>query len=253
MKNDELEIDKIYDKTAKKYRDERSSKGTIHNTYIANPAIRTMLQDVRDKRLLDIGCGYGEDLKYFYNLGAEVIGIELNGELINLAKQDPELKDVEIFQGSIYSLNFKKSFDICLANLVLDQVKDLDQALREVNKVLKNGGIFVFSVAHPLNCATNNYQEQLSDYFTTRKGYFHPTSMTCSIPYYYRNFEDYSKTFFNAGFFIKKIVEPKPLPEAKTIFLEKFERFSKLPDILIFELIKYKSFNNGSDNLHPGD
>ncbi len=238
MKDDEVEINEIYNKTAKKYWDTRNSKGTIHNSFIANPEIRNILSDVRGKRLLDIGCGFGDDLKYFDKCGAEVIGIELNEGLIKIAKQDPKLKNIEILQGSIYALDFKESFDICLANLVLDQVKDIDKALAEVNKVLRKGGVFIFSVAHPLNCATNNYSKQLLDYFTKKKGFFSPKSMVCKIPYYFRNFNDYSEAILKSGFLIKRILEPKPLEESKTIFKEDYDKFSKLPDILIIELIK---------------
>ncbi len=139
MREDEVEINQVYDLTASKYYEARNSTGTIHNTFIANPAIRNLITDVRGKRMLDIGCGFGEDIKHFSKRGAKVTGLELNRGLIKIMKDDPKLEGIEIVEGSIYSLDFKEPFDICLANLVLDQVRYLDNALKEVNKVLKKG------------------------------------------------------------------------------------------------------------------
>jgi len=96
MKNDENEINKIYKKMAHTYYESRKS-GTIHNTYIANPAIRKLVGNIKGLKLLDIGCGFGEDLKYFQKRGAIVSGIELNLELISIMKNDPELKCVPFF------------------------------------------------------------------------------------------------------------------------------------------------------------
>jgi len=123
--------------------------------------------------------------------------------------------------------------------MVLDQVKDLDKAFKEVYRVLKKGRKFIFSIAHPLNSATSNFYESLTDYFTKRKGYFKPSAMKEKIPYYFRNFEDYSQAIHQAGFLIKRILEPKPIPEAKKyVPIDRYEKFSKLPDILVMELIK---------------
>jgi len=239
MRKDESEINKVYDSSADKYYEKRY-EGTIHNTFIANPAIRTLLKNVKGKRLLDIGCGFGEDLKYFSNKGAKVVGVELNKKLIKIAKQDPELEKVVILQGSIYHLNLKEKFDICLANLVLDQVQNLREAFSNVNRALKKNGEFIFSVAHPLNCATRNYSKELSDYFTPRKSFFYPKSIG-KVPFYYRNFDEYSKIIDDSGFLIKRILEPKPLKEAKKFFNRDYNLFNKLPDILIMSLVKHKS------------
>lgn len=238
MQDDEREIDAVYGLTAKKYHAVRSAQGTIHSDHIANPAIYGLLQDVAGKRLLDIGCGFGQDLKHFLALGAEVVGVELNSELVDLAKQNPALADVTILQGSIYDLDFATPFDICLANLVLDQIMDLDKAFGQVNRSLKPGGIFVFSVAHPLNCLTERYTPPFIGYFSPKKGYFKPRSMTQPIPYYYRSFEGFSRVVTETGFTIRRILEPKPPEAARDIFPDQYALFSQLPDILIMELIK---------------
>ncbi len=78
----------------------------------------------------------------------------------------------------------------------------------------------------------------MSDYFSARKGFFSPRSMTHKIPFYYRNFSDYSEALFKGGFLIRRILEPKPQEEAKPFFEKEYALFNKLPDILIIEAVK---------------
>ena len=63
----------IYDdeKFSKKYDELREGqKGLNANDLIEIPAFRRMMPDVKDKKILDLGCGYGESDKYYKKLGA---------------------------------------------------------------------------------------------------------------------------------------------------------------------------------------
>lgn len=239
MFEDENEINQVYSSLAQNYYAKRK-EGTIDNTFIANPALRALIGNVKNKKILDAGCGFGEDMAYFLQKGADVVGVELNIELIKLAKQNPLLKNSVIKQGSIYKLGFKEEFDICIANLVLDQVKNLDIAFKEAYKLLKPNGVFVFSIAHPLNSATQNYTKQLEDYFTIKKGFFMPGSIGKEIPYYFRNINHYSDAIYKTGFVIERILEPRPIQAAQKKFKERYNLYSKVPDILIMKLRKPK-------------
>lgn len=51
-------------------------------------------------------------------------------------------------------------------------------------------------------------------------------------------FGDISAAIANAGFLIEKIVEPRPLEELRDIDLSTYQRLSKLPEFVIFKLLK---------------
>ena len=237
MTTDEKEIVNAYNKeNLKRYIENRKRK-TIYNDFLSNPTLRKATGDVQGKSLLDIGCGYGSDLLHFQHKGAKTYGVELNKEFINYAKSNPELQNIIIKQGSIYKIPFKEKFDICIANQVLDQVKDLKKAFRTVAQRVKKNGIFVFAIAHPLNSLTANYSESIKNYFNVKKGTFKPAGANIEIPYYYRNFDKYSEAIATAGFVIERIFEPQPLSKAKKLFpAEDFKRHSSQPEVLVMRL-----------------
>ena len=76
------------------------------------------------KRVLDIGCGPGRDIKYFTDRGLEVTGIDAVSKFITLAKRvSPKAKVVEM---DVRNLQFdNESFDgIWVKNVLIHIPKD---------------------------------------------------------------------------------------------------------------------------------
>jgi len=91
-------------------------------------------------KILDAGCGSGAALLYLSKFG-EVIGVDVSDEALKFAQKRGKVK-----KGNISSLPFKDaSFDViaCLDVLYHAWVKDDKQALLEIKRVLKPGGIFL--------------------------------------------------------------------------------------------------------------
>lgn len=68
MKENLMEIKDFYDKYAEKYNEKRIIKGgSLFNEFIEIPATKALMrgQRVKDKDLLDIGCGIGAYANYF--------------------------------------------------------------------------------------------------------------------------------------------------------------------------------------------
>lgn len=98
--------------------------------------------------ILDIGCGQGLLLKKIRaraEEGSTFTGIDISGKLCDMARQNnPE---ATIVQGDAEALPFAdNSFDIILMTEVMEHLLDYAQALSEVRRVLKKGGVFVMSV-----------------------------------------------------------------------------------------------------------
>lgn len=99
--------------------------------------------------VLDLGCGEGFFTRKLAALeGIRLSGIDLSESEIALARtQQP---GVDFRAETIAKMSFKDAqFDLVSSHLVLMMVEPIEPALREVARVLKPGGSFVFAVTRP--------------------------------------------------------------------------------------------------------
>jgi len=104
--------------------------------------------DMRDKRVLDIGCGIGGPAFYLArHCGANVVGTDLEAPLIELAKKRAkkyglEAKtDFQVVEAG--PLGFPdESFDFVVSSGAFTQISNKLEMFREVLRVLKRGGVF---------------------------------------------------------------------------------------------------------------
>ncbi len=94
-------------------------------------------------RLLEIGCGIGVDSIQLAKCGFDVTAVDLTSEAIEIAKTFAARRDVSIdFRvANAEGLDFPdESFDVVYSFGVLHHTPHIDQAVREVRRVLKPGG-----------------------------------------------------------------------------------------------------------------
>lgn len=97
-------------------------------------------------RILDAGCGDGVLAVELSRRGADVTGMDRSDDMIAAAKARAEAENVfpHFEHGEAAALPFADgTFDIVTAVTVLCFVKDADQAVREMTRVLKPGGRLV--------------------------------------------------------------------------------------------------------------
>ena len=105
--------------------------------------------DISGKRLLDIGCGIGGgDIVLARDLGAEVVGIDLEAPLVERARRYVEAANLaERVSFKIVEagpLDFpKESFDFVYSSGAFTQIEDKSGAFAEVHRVLRPGGAFM--------------------------------------------------------------------------------------------------------------
>lgn len=94
----------------------------------------------------DLGCGPGQTTRYLKNLGVDVSGLDVSGRMTQRAKENHP--DIHFQRGDILALDFEdNSIAAVLAFYAMvhfnnDQVR---KALRNIYRVLKPGGVFLFT------------------------------------------------------------------------------------------------------------
>lgn len=99
--------------------------------------------ELKGKRVLDIGCGSGWSTEQFIRAGADVSAIDLTPKAIELTKKRLELyglkADVQVADAEHIPFP-DATFDYVLAWGVLMHTPDTEQTVREIHRVLKQGG-----------------------------------------------------------------------------------------------------------------
>jgi ubiquinone/menaquinone biosynthesis C-methylase UbiE len=96
--------------------------------------------------VLEVGVGTGRNLE-MYPDGVQLVGIDLSPAMLDLAKvRARELgRDVDLQLGDAHALGFaSESFDTVVVTLALCVVPDDRQAIREIARVLRPAGCFVW-------------------------------------------------------------------------------------------------------------
>lgn len=97
----------------------------------------------KGKRVLEVGCGVGSDLIEFAKQGAVITGMDLSPKSIELAGKRLELYKCagNVFQGDAERIPFKDdTFDMVVSIGVLHHTPDIERAIGEIHRVLKEDG-----------------------------------------------------------------------------------------------------------------
>jgi SAM-dependent methyltransferase len=205
-----------------------------HNAYCERPATLSLLPDVKNKRVLDAGCGPGIYSEWLIEHGAEVVAVDASLKMVGLAKRRlggrAEVRQADLGQP----LDFlgDSSFDVVLSPLVLEYVEDWRGAFAECYRVLRPGGHLIFSVTHPFSDylyykSVNYYETELVG--CEWRGF---ESVKVNMPSFRRPLSAMLNPLLEAGFYLERIVEPKPTEEFKEADPRHHEELSRLPCFL---------------------
>lgn len=104
--------------------------------------------DVSDRKLLDVGCGEGFTMDYFFRKGWSVTGIDYSVD--GVQRQNPNMESF-VLQGDIYQrigelIQKKEQYDvICILN-VLEHVIDPILILKQLRELVSPGGLLIILV-----------------------------------------------------------------------------------------------------------
>lgn len=230
------------------YRKIRKKEGNANDLFEI-PALLSMMPDLKGKRVLDLGCGYGEHCKLFVDRGAKrVLGIDISQKMLEIAKaenSDPKIEYRNLPMENVSSIS--EAFDVAVSSLALHYVEDFAGVVKSVYHLLDQGGIFLFSQEHPLvTCHSrgsrwtkdengNKLHLNLSDYGVS--GERTTTWFVDDLKIYHRTFSEIINTLTEVGFSVEKMIEPLPSKELLEQYPEHRDLFHK-PDFLLLKVRK---------------
>lgn len=185
-------------------------EGDLIRKYLLNPTIFAMLGDVKDKRILDAGCGQGYLCRLLARKGANVTGVEPSEAFYRYAvqREESELLGIRYVQADLSTWTSRDTFDYVIANMVLMDIPDYKSALQHCVEALTSRGGFIFSILHPcFDDGGSAWKEtgciEVRDYFRERaikQTYGH---------FIHRPLSTYLSSVIDAGCTITRVIEPQ--------------------------------------------
>lgn len=108
-------------------------------------------QFVKDKEVLDVGCGEGYVDMYLCDLTKHITGIDKDKKVIESANKNFASKGLAFINMSGEKLEFSdNSFDIVISSQSIEHMKNDVKFLCEVHRVLRDNGIFICTTPNKL-------------------------------------------------------------------------------------------------------
>ena len=223
------------------------------------PVIASFLDPKPADRILDVACGNGLTSRKLAEFGASVTAFDFSAELIDLAKSrsNPDgLISYQVLDGTdenalVEALSSHAPFDSALCNMALFDMAEIQPLFRALQKLVKPGGIFVYSLMHP---AFNNsssthiveeidtedefktvYSVKISRYMTPyQAGGRAMREQPASQPYFERPLQDYLNAGFENGFVLDGFQERAFSPDHPASHpLSWGGQYSEIPPVLV--------------------
>ena len=122
---------KSYDGYAQKWAERMLAGKRPAHDFLEKPAMYSLLPNLKNKNVLCLGCGTGEECASLMSKGAKsVTGVDISKGMIDVAKKNfPEL-DFRV--GDVENLKFKKeSFDLVYSSLMMHYINDWKKPLKK--------------------------------------------------------------------------------------------------------------------------
>lgn len=195
-----------------------------YRTELTDDAVLAAIGDCSGADVLDAGCGEGYMARELGRRGARrVEGIDASARLISAAQGVP-VPGVSFSEGDIADLPFSDgSFDLAVANHLLNDLPDVTGPVRELVRVLRPGGRIVALMLHPCFYGYRAETTPLNDLPAVDE-YFVPraveqtfevgglTSPATSVSWV-RPLETYTNVLTGSGLRIVALTEPHPSPQ----------------------------------------
>lgn len=192
----------LYNRISTKY---HANRPLAVSDYTELPTVVALAGDVRDKRVLDAGCGPGRHAKKLIAKGARLTCLDISSEMIDIARKHCSNKG-EFIVEDLSQVKFARgSFHLIIASLSLMYLKEIKPVIKNFGSWLKPQGRLIFSIYHPVRFL---HKIPDFDFSKPRKVWIHLDGCDVTVFNYYHPMETYFDALTTSGFEIRKFVEP---------------------------------------------
>lgn len=107
----------------------------------SNKIYKSLLPEIKDKVVLDLGCGTGKFMEKFYKDTIKYYGLDLSNQQLNIAKKKVKGSNVEFICCSAENIPLEdNSIDVIISTWVLGTILEEDRrknVINEMRRVLK--------------------------------------------------------------------------------------------------------------------
>lgn len=226
----------VYDQLAEAYA--RHAENSPANAYYERPALLKLAGDVGGRRVLELGCAAGSLSEQLVARGADLTGVDVQPQMVEFARkrlgQSARFEVVDLAEP--WSGPPPQSVDVVVASLVLHYIEDWAPLLSTLHRCLTPGGAFVFSVHHP---AADWQWFGRPDYLTTElvSETWDVEGHDVDVSFYRRPLSAIFDQLRDAGFVVRDLAEPRPLPELRFLSPQAFTELDTKPAFLLLRAV----------------
>lgn len=242
MKENKYDDERFFEKYSQMLRSQKGLQGAGEWS-----ELQKLLPDFKEKRILDLGCGYGWHCKYAADHGAAaVLGTDISQKMIQTAQRINSAAHIEYRCTAMEDLRFPAdTFDAVISSLAFHYIRDFKPLVANIAKWLKTGGSLVFSVEHPVFTSYGTqdwyYDENGKILHFPVDNYYYEGQREAiflgeKVIKYHRTLTTYLNTLLENGFELQHIIEPQP--PAEMMHLEGMKDEMRRPMMLLVSAIK---------------
>ena len=245
-----------YDQLAKE-RQEKLLQGMMpSHRFVEKPMMMSMMPGIKEKKILMLGCGTGEESDFIKEFGASpenMIGIDLSAKSIELAKQT--YSNIEFKVADMMELPFEENtFDFVYSSLAVHYSPNPLKVYEEVYRVLKKEGTFLFSLAHPIRwassqqeidgkmyrvtgCSIDDKESEVFGNYNTFQSFVHKQfawGIHEELSFYVGPPSYHFKLLKKANFSVLDFTESQAVEETKNVDINYYIKNKELPQFMAF-------------------
>lgn len=143
-------LNKQYDKNAHEF----DELYTTHNTYKSRNDFfamidDTIISDIKNKNVLDLGCGPGEDAVFYTGKGLTYYGLDASDEMCKICQKNQSVFEIRNESFSDIVSYGDKQFGLIVSKYAIQTEVEISPIYDQVYRMLDDQGYFVFLFVHP--------------------------------------------------------------------------------------------------------
>jgi malonyl-CoA O-methyltransferase len=160
--------------------------------------IRKLIQQFKNKKIIEIGCGTGKNTVLLSEVAAQVLAIDFSEGMIEKArikmrdKKNVEFEFADITEKWPCKDNY---YDVVMCSLVLEHIENIYLIFSEASRVLIEAGEFFINEFHPFR----QYQG--------KKAYFQKNGKKIELEYFVHDVSEFINSGLKNNFELRRMEE----------------------------------------------